>query len=568
MKRCPQCGRDYNDPTLSFCLDDGEALLDGPASMDEPATAILPDAASTGESPTRTFDTPPRSDSDSGSPPASGNTPETGEGRGFRSTAAIAGIVVIILLALAGIYWLYLNGPEGRIESIAVMPFVNESGSADVEYLSDGMTETLISSLSRLPNLDVKPRSSVFRYKGKETDPKTIAGELNVQGILNGKVTQRRKEISLFVELIDVALDKVVWSQQYSRKQDDLVDLQSEIARDVSSRLKPKISDAEETKVTKTYTTNSEAYQLYLKGNFYLSKYTEDGVKKGIEYFNQAIAVDPNYALAHHGIANAYDFGNGFYMRPKEAGPKAKAAALKALEIDDSLAGTHFLLGKILFWYDWDFPAAEREWKRANEVDPSYPPSYPLYLAAIRKYDEAIRMQEALLKRTPLDLNMNMDMAGILLAAGKVDQAIEQNKKALELDPDSWWANQQLGLAYMQKGNTQEAVRTMEKARVLEVTSATLGYLGYAYGKAGRKEDAERLIEELNELSKRRYISPIGSVLAYAGIEDRDRAFEWLERSYEEREPYMTLLTFDPALANLRPDPRFNEFLDRMNLPK
>jgi len=568
MKRCPQCGRDYNDPTLSFCLDDGAALLDGPANSEEHATAILPEAASTSESPTRTFDTPPVSDSGSGSPTASGDVSGNVSKRSMRSLAAIAGSVAIVALAAAAIYWLYFSGPEGRIESIAVMPFVNESGDADVEYLSDGMTETLISSLSKLPNLDVKPRSSVFRYKGKETDPKTIAGELNVQGILNGRVTQRGQDISLFVELIDVALDKVVWSQQYSRQQSDLVDLQAEIARDVSSRLKPKISDAEETKVTKTYTANSEAYQLYLKGNFYLSKYTEDGARKGIEYFEQALALDPNYALAHHGIANAYDFANGFYMRPREAEPKAKAAAMKALEIDDTLAQTHFLLGKILFWYDWDFPAAERHWKRANELDPSYPPSYPLYLAAIRKYDEAIRMQEALLRRTPLDLNMNMDMAGILLAAGKVDQAIEQNKKALELDHDSWWANQQLGLAYIQKGQTQVAVGTMEKARSQEVNSATLGYLGYAYGKIGRKEDAERVIEELKELSGKRYISPMGFVLAYAGIGDRDKAFDWLDRAFEEREPMLTLLTFDGALESLNADPRFSEFLDRMNLPK
>lgn len=564
MKRCPQCGREY-DPTMTFCLDDGAELLYGPAALDEPATAVLPGGSSTSESPTRSLE---RSEVEGTKlyGDRSGSAPKTATAR---ATLIAGGVMVFLVSALGfGSYWFYGRESSKQIESIAVMPFVNEGGNADVEYLSDGMTETLISSLSKLPNLDVKPRSTVFRYKGKETDPGTIARELNVEGILNGKVTQRGQDISLFVELIDVTQDKVVWSQQYSRQQSDLVDLQSEIARDVSSRLKPKISDAEETKVTKTYTTSSEAYQLYLKGNFYLSKYTEDGVKKGIDYFNQAIAADPNYALAYHGIAYAYDFENGFYLRPKEAEPKAKAAALKALEIDDSLAETHFLLGKILFWYDWDFPAAEREWKRANELDASYPPSYPLYLAAIRKYDEAIRMQEALLKRTPLDLNMNMDMAGILLSAGKVDQAIEQNKKALELDPDSWWANQQLGLAYMQKGLAQEAVRTMEKAKALEVNSGTVGYLGYAYGKTGRKEDAERAIEELKELSKKRYISPIGFVLVYAGIGDRDRAFEWLDRAFQEREPYLTLLTFDAALESLRPDPRFKEFLDRMNLPE
>ncbi len=563
MKKCPQCGRDYNDPTLSFCLDDGAALLDGPASVDEPLTEILPGTTDTSESPTRTLEAGEAADT-AVLPSGTGDVHQ----KSFDKRLLIAPILAAVI-AFGGYFgYRYFDSNAKQIDSIAVMPFVNESGNADVEYLSDGMTETLISSLSKLPNLDVKPRSTVFRYKGKDTDPLTIAGELKVQAILNGRVSERGKEISLFVELIDVAQDKVVWSQQYSRQQSDLVDLQSEIARDVSSRLKPKISDAEETRVTKTYTANSEAYQLYLKGNFHLSKYTEDGAKKGIEYFEQAIAVDPNYALAYHGIANAYDFENGFYIPPKEAAPRAKAAALKALAIDDSLAETHFLLGKILFWYDWDYPSAEREWKRANELDPSYPPSYPLYLAAIRKYDEAIKMQETLLRRTPLDLNMNMDMAGILMAAGNVDRAMELCRKALELDPDSWWATLGLGVTYMQKGQSQEAVRTTEKARALEVSSSTLGYLGYAYGKTGRKEDAEKVIEELKELSKTRYISPIAFVMVYAGIGDRDRAFEWLDRAFQDREHTLTLLTFDSVLESLSPDPRFNEFLDRMNLPK
>ena len=272
-----------------------------------------------------------------------------------------------------------------QINSIAVMPFVNDSGNADVEYLSDGLTETLISSLSQLPDLNVKPRSSVFRYKGKETNPQTIAKDLNVQAILNGRVVQRGQDISLFVELIDISLDKVVWSETYNSKQTDLIRLQTDIAREVSGKIKTKLSSADEAKVTKTYTTNPEAYQLYLKGNFYRTKYTEDGYKKGIEYYEKAIDIDPNYALAYHGIAAAYDFANGWWLPPRESEPKAKAAALKALELDETLGETHYLLGKILFWYDWDWVTAEREWKRAHELDSTYPDSYPLYLAAMRK---------------------------------------------------------------------------------------------------------------------------------------------------------------------------------------
>lgn len=230
------------------------------------------------------------------------------------------------------------------------MPFVNESGNPDVEYLSDGMTETLIGSLSQLANLNVKPRSSVFRHKGKGTDPQTIAKELNVQAILNGRVVQRGQDISLFVELIDISLDKVVWSETYNRKQTDLVTLQSEIAREVSGKIKTRLSGSDEAKVTKTYTTSPEACQLYLRGNFYRTKYTEEGYRKGIEYYQKAIAIDPNYALAYHGIAAAYDYANGWYLPPNESEPKAKAAATKALELDETLAETHFLLGKIVFW--------------------------------------------------------------------------------------------------------------------------------------------------------------------------------------------------------------------------
>lgn len=221
--------------------------------------------------------------------------------------------LMVLVLALIGLgYWLFGNRatPAKQIESIAVMPFVNESGNADVEYLSDGMTETLISSLSQLPNLNVKPRSTVFRYKGKQTDPKAVGKELSVEAILIGRVIQHGADVSLFVELIEIALDKVIWSQQYNRKQTDLVTLQTDIARDVSNRLKSKLSGAEEARVTKTYTTDPEAYQLYLKGNFYLTKYTEEGYQKGLEYYQKALEIDPNYALAYHEIAEAYHFAN------------------------------------------------------------------------------------------------------------------------------------------------------------------------------------------------------------------------------------------------------------------
>jgi len=414
--------------------------------------------------------------------------------------AALLSLVVIAsgIVGLAA----YRRGAntESRIESIAVMPFVNESGNADVEYLSDGMTETLISSLSQLPKLSVKPRSSVFRYKGKETNPQTIGKELNVQAILNGRVAQRGAELSLFVELIDIASDKVVWSETYNRKQADLVTLQTDIARDVSGKIKTKLSGADQAKVTKTYTTNPEAYQLYLKGNFHQAKYNEEGYSKAIEYYQKAIDVDPNYALPYHGIALAYDFANGWYLAPKESEPKAKAAALKALELDDTLAETHYVLGKILFWYDWDWAAAEREWKRANELDPTYPAEYPVYLGAMGRFDEAVKAQGVLQKRLPLDLNVSLDLAGILLSAGRYDESIEQTRKALELDPSFWWSYQNLGLVYERKKQYPQAIVELEKAHTLDANPSSLGYLGNVYAAAGKKSEAQEGLAHRREL--------------------------------------------------------------------
>lgn len=576
MKRCPQCNRVESDNSLSFCRADGTTLVEDSQPLNsesataqlgtgstsaEPATSILTDttnaAVSRGTGPTTVLPVTP-----------AGSTSALAKPN--RRKLWIAIIATAVIAALSAVFVSsYLSKKNTKlIESLAVMPFVNQSNNADVEYLSDGMTETLISSLSQLPNLNVKPRSSVFRYKGKETDPQTIARELDVQAILNGRVVQRGQELSLYVELTDIALNKVVWSHQYNRKQSELVTLQTDIARDVSNRLKTKLSGADEAKVTKTYTTNPEAYQLYLKGNFHLTKYTEEGCQKGIEYFQKAIAIDPNYPLAYHGIAAAYDFANDFYLPPHEAEPKAKAAALKALELDHSLAETHFLLGKIAFWYEWDWKTAEREWKRANELDSSYPAQYPVYLAVMGRFDEAISAQEVGLKRLPLDLNMLMDSAGVFLFAGRYDQSIEQTRKVLELDPNFWWAYQNLGLVYERKKQYPEAIAALERARDIDNNPSRIGYLGYVYGAAGKKAEAQQVLEELKELSKRRYVAPYNIAVIYAGLNDKDQAFEWLNKAYEARSFFLMLLKVETVLDNLRADPRFKALMKRLNLPE
>lgn len=562
MKRCPECRRDYYDDTLSFCLADGTELVYGLA-VDEPATAIHHDTAQPNEAVRRA-----QISTTEQMPALASKAPDAPKDVEKRLFVASLSLAVLVL----GGYFGYRYVTQGRpIESIAVMPFVNESGNPEVEYLSDGMTETLISGLSQLQNLSVKPRSSVFRYKGKETDPQTIGKELNVQAILNGRVVQRGQDVSLFVELIDIPLDKVVWSETYNRKQNDLVKLQTDIARDVSNRLKIKLSGEEEAKVTKTYTTNPEAYQLYLKGNFYRTKYTEEGYRKGIEYYQKAIAIDANYALAYHGIAAAYDFANGYYLSANDSMPQAKAACLKALELDSTMAEAHYQLGKISFWYEWDWVAAERYGRRANELDPAYPAAYPVYLAAMGRADEAVREQTLVLKRNPLDLNANLDLAGILVAAGQFDRSIEQIEKALEIDPNFWWSYQFLGLAYERKKQYAEAIAASEKARQLEVNPSNLGYLGYVYAAAGKTTEARKVLEDLKELSKHRYVSPYNFALIYGRLNEKDQAFVWLERAYQDRAYEMALLkTENWGLDNddLRSDPRYKDLLRRMNLPE
>ncbi|MCA1637580.1 MAG: protein kinase [Acidobacteria bacterium] len=328
--------------------------------------------------------------------------------RGF-----VAGLVILLLASIGLGYWFFANRSANllNIESIAVLPFVNESGNADNEYLSDGMTETLISSLSQLPRLSVKARSSVFRYKGKEINPQTIGKELNVQAILNGRVLQRDDQLTLRLELVDARNENVIWSEQYNRKQTDLVSLQTEIARDVSNKLKTKLSGTDEKKLSKNYTENTEAYQLYLKGRYHWNKRTGADVRKSVEYFQQAIDKDPTYALAYAVLAEAYILiPNYTNTPPHDAFPKARAAAEKALEIDETLAEAHNALADILYEYDWKFAEAEREFKRAIELNPNYATArhwYAEYLLVLGRNEEAIAEVKRAQELDPLSLIIN-----------------------------------------------------------------------------------------------------------------------------------------------------------------
>ncbi len=486
-------------------------------------------------------------------------------------------VALVALLALvAGVtgigLYLRARNSTGAIKSIAVMPFVNESGNADAEYLSDGMTETLITSLSQVPDLNVKARSSVFRYKGKETDPKTIGKELNVQAILNGRVAQHGDQLTLNLELVDVQNENVIWSEQYNRKQTDLVSLQSDIARDVSRKLKTKLSGADTQRLTKTYTANPEAYQLYLKGRFYWNKRTGESLKKSVEYFNQAIEKDPNYAMAFAGMADAYNLMPGYSAgSAKEYLPKARTAAMKALEIDDNLAEAHASLANVLGGYDWNFAESTREFQRAIELNPNYPTAHHWYgenLGQMGRFDEGIAELKRAQELDPLSLIINADLGEVYTWARQYDKAIEQLRKTIEMDQSFYYAHWHLGLAYALKGSIQEGIAEYQKARSLDDDPWVLALLGHAYAASGKRDEALKTLDQLKETSKQRYVRQYIFAVVYAGLNEKDQAFQWLEKGYQGRADDLTLIKVDPLLDNLRSDPRFADLVRRVGLPQ
>jgi serine/threonine protein kinase len=351
-------------------------------------------------------------------------------------SAAIA-VLVLLLLAVGGLgFWYFNDRPSHalQIESIAMLPFQNASGNADVEYLSDGMTESLINSLSQLPFLAVKARSSVFRYKGKEVDPQKVASELSVQAILNGRVVQRGDDLALYLSLVDARTGNQLWGEQYNRKLTDLVFLQQEISRDVSEKLRLKLTGEEQRRVAKRYTDSSEAYELYLKGRYFSSNPTEINLKKSIEYFQQAIDKDPNYALAYAGVGSAYQSLGGFlgFVSPGETAPKGKAAIIKALSIDETLDDAHSTLALFTLTYDWDLPKAEREYKRAIELNPNNPSAhsgYGTYLEALARFDEAVAERERSRQLDPVSAFRTADVGYPLYYARRYERALESTEK-------------------------------------------------------------------------------------------------------------------------------------------
>ena len=487
------------------------------------------------------------------------------------ATPALALLLLVTLTAIAYFYFRSSDksiGGRPEISSIAILPFVNVNANADTEYLSDGIADSLINSLSQTSKLRVIARSSVFSYKGKEVDPQTIARELNVEGIVTGRITQRGDNLSISVELTDARDKSHVWGEQYNRPVSDLLAVQEEISREISNQLRLNLTGEELKRLGKRYTENTEAYQLYLKGRYFADQYSEDGFKKAVDQFHLAIQKDSKYALAYAGLAETYWVASAQFLQPREAMPKAREAALEALKIDDTLAEAHTSLAAVQAFYDYDIVSSEREFKRALELNPGSASAhqwYAWYLFVLKRPEEALREIRRAQELDPLSLLINGEVGMAYYFARQYDRAIEEDKKAVEMDPNNSFARIGLTRSYIQIRKYEEAIATASKPEPDD--SYLLASLGEAYARSGKTAEAQKVIDKLNELTKQRYVPPYAVAWIYVGLGQKQQALDWLEKSYANREDTMIWLNSDPSLDDLRSEPRFQDLVRRVGLP-
>jgi serine/threonine protein kinase/TolB-like protein len=485
----------------------------------------------------------------------------------------VVGLAALVTICAGLGYWVYRAkfAPRGGepIDSVAVLPFANAGGDPDTEYLSDGITESVINSLSHVSKLRVVPRSTVFRYKGKQNAPEQIGQELNVRGVVTGRVARRGDAFLVSAELTDIDRDSQLWGESYSRKLADIQGIQEEISKSIAENLRIELSGKEEQQIAKKDTLNPEAYQLYLRGRYYWNQRTPENVRKGLDYFEQAIQKDPGYALAYVGVADSYAVGGGSFLglSTKEARPKARAAALKALDLDDSLAEAHANLADTYLYYDWEFAKSEREFQKAIALNPNYPTAhewYSQYLCIMGRFDQSIAEAKRALELDPFSVAINKSLGDAYFYARKYDLAVDQYKKTLEIDPNSQFAHRVLFWAYERKGMYPEAVVESQTAERMLGRTADAAAEGDAFQKFGFQRFLKARVDRL--LKDQANIPDYIFARYYAVLGQTNNAFISLEKSCAAREGEILFLKSDPIMEPLRSDPRFQDLLRRVNL--
>jgi TolB-like protein/Flp pilus assembly protein TadD len=461
-----------------------------------------------------------------------------------------------------------LSGPSRTIDSVAVMPFV-VAGSAESEYLTDGITETLINGLAQVPTLRVAARSVVFKYKGREIDPQQIGKDLNVRAIVTGRVTARGDRLLIRAELMSVDTGAQLWGDQYDKPVADLLSVQDQIASEILGKLQPTLSGQDRKRATRRYTDDSVAYQLYLQGRYNWNKGTIPGYKSAIEYFQQAIQKDPRYALAYAGLADSNLMLGAYWV---EAINEAKAAAEQALKIDSNLAEAHVALGHIKLWLDWDWPAAQREFERGINLNTSSALAhnqYAMYLSTIGRIPDAIAEVRRAQELDALSPIVNADLGWYLLENGQVEDAIVQFRKTLDLDSNSVSAHRGLGVALSEAGRHDDAIAELKRALLLSENSPViLGHIGAAYARQRNMSEADKTVKELQALAAREYVPSSAVAVVYAAMGDRVRALDWLEKAYDEHDFAMAQLGVAPWFRSLRQEDRFQKLLGKLGLPR
>jgi len=476
--------------------------------------------------------------------------------------------VLIVVIALV----LLMRKPNETITSMAVLPFVNVSGDANVEYLSDGFTEGLINTLSKLPGIRMMSSRSVFKFKGKDTDPQKAAQELHVGAVLTGRILQHGDELSISAELINAQDNSHIWGNQYDRKASDLIAVQAAISREISDQLKIAMTGDQQKRFAALPTQNVEAYQLFLKGRFSLNKRSEEGFEKAIGYFQSAVALDPSFALAYAGLAQTYVLKGSYFLLPTEkATDSVRSAARKALKLDESIGEAHTALASVGEW-TWDWNSAEKEYQRSIELSPNFATGHQWYgefLSAMGRGEEGLAEIRKAQELDPLSPVVYVSQGIALVYLRRYDEAIQQARKSLEIDPNFPRAVSLLASAHLFKGAQAEAIQEAERAVVVSDSSVEyLGLLGFTYGMAGRRAEAGKILDRVQQLSKRQFVSPALYVLTYIGLGDKNQAFQWLNRALESRDPIIEALKGDPSFDPLRGDQRFTDLIKKVGLPQ